>query len=231
MSGLGAIAGGAGGTALGGPVGGMIGTTVGGVLDGMFNGDDPAEFWKQLDQNDYQAQKYYQWCEKFAPGIVASGDVWVAQAGAQSIDAFRDKWAQNFERVRASGLAPYGSSQAQEFAAMDKGGFDANMLWHPPDSMATESNGTTGSGGSGEGRNKNIDLSGFIMLWPWLDIWNKPSPVRWYHWVLWLLMLLAGVFIIRWLFMPKRRRSGRRRSVRRRARSMKRSRSRSRTMR
>lgn len=231
MSGLGAIAGGAGGTALGGPVGGVIGTTVGGVLDGMFNGDDPAEFWKQLDQNDYQAQKYYQWCEKFAPGIVVSGDVWEAQAGAQSIDSFRDKWIENLNRVKASGTV-IGAGQMAEFAAMDQGGFDANMIWHPPDSMATESNGTTGSGGSGDGGKKNIDLSGFIMLWPWQKgIWTKPSPVMWYHWVLWVLMLITGIVLLRWLFMPKRRRSGRRRALRRRARRMKRSRSRSRTMR
>jgi len=228
MSGLGAIAGGAGGTALGGPVGGVIGTTVGGVLDGMFNGDDPAEFWKQLDQNDYQSQKYYQWCQKFAPGIVASGDVWEAQAGAQSIDAFRSKWAMNFDRVRASGLAPYGSTQAQEFAAMDQGGFDANMLWHAPETMATESNGTTdNSSGSGGGKQYK-DMSGFVMLWPWLDIWNKPSPVRWYHWALWLLMLITCLWLLRYMLMP--RRGQRRRGTRRRARRMRRGR-RSRSMR
>jgi len=224
MSGLGAVF----GTALGGGLGGSIG----GVLDGMFNGDDPGQFWIQLDQNDYQARKYYQWCEKFAPGIIASGDVWEAQSGAQSIDAFRDKWADNINRVKASGTV-MGVGQAAEFAAMDAGGFDANMLWHPPDSMATDSNGTTGSGGSGGSGGGNYkDMSTFVMLWPWQKgIWTKPSPVMWYHWVLWGLMLLTGIFILRWLFMPKRRRSGRRRSVRRRARRMKRSRSRSRTMR
>ena len=222
MSGLGAVF----GTALGGGLGGSIG----GVLDGMFNGDDPGEFWNQLDQNDYQSRKYYEWCQKFAPGIVASGDVWEAQAGAQSIDAFRSKWAMNFDRVRASGLAPYGSTQAQEFAAMDQGGFDANMLWHPPDSMATESNGTTDTGSSGGGGGRQYkDMSAFFMVWPWQKgIWQKPSPVLWYHWVLWILMLVAAFFTLRWLFMPKRR--SRRRGTRRRARRMRRSR-RSRSMR
>ena len=223
MPGLGSIAGVAGGTALGGPIGGVIGGAIGGAFDGMFNGDNPLEFWIQLDRNDVQSQAYFTWCSEFAPGIIASGDVW--GPASNGIEAFRAKWGPNVQKYRdycnQNGLAIVGVNGVD--GMLNTGSINANMDWIAPE---VDADGNIDS--PGITKDKKSDMSTFVMLWPWSKgVWVKDGPIMWYHWLLWVLIFIVGpvllFMLLKYWFKPARR--AKRRGKRKARRASRRSRS------
>jgi len=181
------------------PGGGAIGSLVEGFMNTV--NYDSNQFREQFPNPDFQALEYWRFCNMHAPKKVSGEEsVWNAP---NSINQFRDKWAQNFDRVRASGLAPFGTSQQGEFDAMSLGSWDANMNWVPPANDVVDGDGNVTSGD-----NKNISTGG-IMVWPWQDgVWKMLQTWQKVAWIALGTGVVALLGFIGWLIFRKKKKKG-----------------------
>jgi len=181
------------------PGGGAIGSLAESYL-GTIN-YDADQFREQFPNPDFQALQYWKFCNLHAPNKVSGQEsVWNSP---NSIWDFRNKWAQNFDRMRSMGYAPTGTSQQGEFDAISLGSWDANMNWVPPQEEVVNGNGDVIGG---QGTNKDLKAG---YPWPWLaGSWSGYDTKTKAAWIALGSGILAGlVWVGTRIFRKKKKRN------------------------